>query len=317
MAIAAVLTVGACTQKIGPEPAPVADSSELFNLEVSVPLVKTKATTGNDATVNQYQVFVFRDNGTLEAGSYGTDASQTVKVTRGAKTVAVLTNSAKISQTVTFETLKDYVLQLSENSTSSVQMFGTQTINLTGNADVTVEVTRLLSKISIGTIENAIELDQYKDLTLTVKGIYLINVVGERKIDNAYASTAWYNKMKLYNTECPALLYDSMSQTIANGSSYSANRFFYCYPNDSADSTADTWSPRKTRLVVEVTLGTETWYYPVTINEVVANTHYQITGLKITRIGAKTPDETIDIDAATFTITVKDWTLSPIDTVTI
>ena len=315
-ALAAGLGLLACSQtKEAPSTVETAPD-DLVNLSVSVPALSTRATAADDAAVNRFQVFVFRADGTLETGSYGADASQTVKVSRGQKTVAVLVNCAQITASVTATSLLSTVLNLSDNGLSSVQMYGTSSVNLSGDSSIEVEVTRLVAKIGIADITNAITLEQYKDLTMTVNGIYLINVAGDRSIDGTAATTTWYNRMQNMS-ECTALLSDRIDRTVASGSVFEADRVFYCYPNSNADSTDQTWSPRSTRLVVEVQLGTETWYYPITVPDIRENTFYEISGLRITRIGATSPDEVLEFDNATFTVTVKAWEDSPVSEVTI
>ncbi len=312
--LAAVLAVAACTQKT--EIIPVEDSG-LVSLEVSVPQIQTKVASGdNDATVGAFQVFVFRDDGTYEAGAYGSAEQQTVKVSQGAKTIAVLANHSEITENLSLSALQAKSVDLSENAVSSILMFGTKDVNVSADASVEVEVTRLVSKIEIVGITNAIEMDQYKDLTMTVNAIYLINVVGGRTLTGALDSPTWYNQME-NKSEQTALLYDALNQTVANGTTSTVSRHFYCFPNSAAETSDETWSPRPTRLVVEIQLGTETWYYPITVLNVEANKHYIISGLTITRIGTDNPDEEMTFNNLDFTLTVKDWDEQSITEVTI
>jgi hypothetical protein len=87
------------------------------------------------------------------------------------------------------------------------------------------------------------------------------------------------------------------SGVIAAGSSYTNEHYFYCYPN-----LTDT----KTRLVVEAVVGGYTYYYPVTLDAVDANTSYDY-NLTITRLGSDSPDVPVEEGTVTFTVTVKDW----------
>lgn len=303
--LAAALTVGACAQKV--ETAPVVSEGELVDLEVCVPRIATKATGGDDARVGSYQVFVFRQNGTLEAGSYGQESSNVLKVSQGEKTVAVLTNCAKITDNLDLNGLRNKVVKLEDNTLSAVQMFGTESVTVNADASVTVEVTRLVAKIEISGIRNSITLDQYSNQPVVLKSIFLENVVGSRTLAGADANMVWYNQLGNKN-QVPALLCDTFTGVeIAKGASLDVDRHFYCYPNSAEESNSATWSPRPTRLVVQVEIAGSDWYYPITIANVTANRHYTISGLNITRIGAENPDEVISSHNLTFNITVKDW----------
>lgn len=302
--LAAALTVGACTPKS--ETIPVVSEDAQLSLEVSVPSVRTKATGGDDSSVNCFQVFVYRTDGTLEVSAYGTENEQTVKVSQGAKTIAVLANHEKISSNLSFSALKALTLDLGENGASSVLMYGTEDVLVNQDTSVEVEISRLVARIEVDKVTNGIEMDQYKGLPLTVKSIFLTNVVGTRTVEGAASTPVWLNRMSNQN-DLPALLCDKPEASIAAGSSYSAEHHFYCFPNSAAEADGATWSPRPTRLVVELQLGDEQWFYPVSIPSVMANKCYVISDMTVTRIGTKNPDEVLEFNSLTFTIKVKDW----------
>ena len=80
----------------------------------------------------------------------------------------------------------------------------------------------------------------------------------------------------------------------------------YCYPNPTGtDANGGTFSPRKTRLVIEVQIDTRTFYYPITLASVERNTHYSITNLTITRLGSSDPDYPVNSAQITFDLTVE------------
>ena len=93
-------------------------------------------------------------------------------------------------------------------------------------------------------------------------------------------------------------LYDAVTDgQVADGESYRTEHFFYCYPNETAT---------KTRLVIEAEIGGYTYYYPLTLDEVAANTAYTY-NLTITRLGSDSPNVPVADGAVNFTVTVKDW----------
>lgn len=114
-------------------------------------------------------------------------------------------------------------------------------------------------------------------------------------------------------------LYESMSAALTNGSSHNTAHTFYCFPNNATgDANGGTWSPRQTRLVVEVQLGSSnTFYYPVTINGISRNTAYTIRELKITRTGSSSPDYPVNIGQFGLDITVSSWGTTDLGTINI
>lgn len=99
----------------------------------------------------------------------------------------------------------------------------------------------------------------------------------------------------------------SLRQSLTYNTTYSVKHHFYGYPNPVAtDANAGSWTPRKTRLVVEATLGGEVCYYPVTLDKMQRNTEY-IINLTVTRLGSPDPDTPVTTGEASFTVEVKDW----------
>ena len=115
--------------------------------------------------------------------------------------------------------------------------------------------------------------------------------------------------MELDTEDAPAFTYEQLSNniTIPYNGTYTADKYYYCYPNTTkSDSSGKNWSERYTRLVVEATLDGEVMYYPVSLPEVLPNSAYEIS-LKVTRHGSPDPDVPVSGVAAEFTIDVQDW----------
>ena len=102
--------------------------------------------------------------------------------------------------------------------------------------------------------------------------------------------------------------HDAPAASVVNEEAYSTQHTFYCYPNKAADSDATSWSPRRTRLVLKTTLGTDTYYYPVTLPELENNKSYELE-LTITRPGSDNADMPVSFEDCAFEITVKPWTV--------
>lgn len=292
------------------------------NLEVTVSSSLTKASgtarESDEKNLKSAAVYVFAEDGKIEAS--GTSATSTLKLqcTKGDKTVAVVVNAGGIEAVATLAELKAKVVSLTDNSSDAFVMFGTESVNVDGNSSVTVTVERLVSKIVINKISNRMTLTQYQSAPVTVNGIYLINVAGDICRSGAYTPTLWLNKAKNEASSNNLYFEKPSSLNIAyNGEDASAH-YFYCCPNPTvSDSSADEWCARHTRLVVEAAVGGKTCYYPVTLPELKANTVYTINELTITRPGVDKPDMESALGSLTFTIEVAPWAEETVESVTI
>ena len=133
---------------------------------------------------------------------------------------------------------------------------------------------------------------------MTLKRVYLINAVGERTVAGEYENAKWYNLGKFVSGDCNGLLLEEAERQIQSEGS-ELNYCFYTYPNSDISSPV--------RLVAEIAIGSDTWYYPVTIPAVLANNRYIVSNLKITRIGVDDPDQKIDYADGGISIEVKSW----------
>ncbi|MGM9744889.1 MAG: fimbrial protein [Candidatus Cryptobacteroides sp.] len=295
IAAALVIAATACTKKqLNTE----ADNPQATaELTVSLPQVITRASGESDANVKNFQVFIFQDD-KLEATSWGPSAPQTLKLTKGVKKVAVLVNHQKINDVSTYDELKARSFDLAANAPNALLMFGEDTLHLSGNRSDIVDVSRLTARVELQKITNALELEAYKDSVMTLKRVYLINAVGERTVAGEYENAKWYNLGKFVSGDCNGLLLEEAERQIQSEGS-ELNYCFYTYPNSDSSSPV--------RLVAEIAIGPDTWYYPVTIPVVLANTRYIVSNLKITRIGVDDPDQKIDFANSGVSIEVKPW----------
>ena len=305
IAAALVIAATACTKKqLNTE----ADNPQATaELTVSLPQVITRASGESDANVKNFQVFIFQDD-KLEATSWGPSAPQTLKLTKGVKKVTVLVNHQKINDVSTYDELKARSFDLAANAPNALLMFGEDTLHLSGNRSDIVDVSRLTARVELQKITNALELEAYKDSVMTLKRVYLINAVGERTVAGEYENAKWYNLGKFVSGDCNGLLLEEAERQIQSEGSV-LNYCFYTYPNSGSSSPV--------RLVAEIAIGSDIWYYPVTIPDVLANTRYIVSNLKITRIGVDDPDQVIDYANSGVSIEVKPWTKNEIGEVVI
>lgn len=287
---------------------------EMVELEVNVPLSQTRiAGTASDADekkVNTLQVFVFNESGALEA--YGNEKASSLKLTclPGSKKLLALVNAPSLSDIAGLDDLQEKRSLLSDNSADGLVMISDVIEEeLTAeNESVTIEVARLAAKVVLGDVTNQMSLEVNQNKTFTVTKVYLTNVAGDRLYLQDSDPLKWYNQMKYESDNTLPFLCDVCAETIAYEDTYSGSHYFYCYPNHiETDANAGSWTPRKTRLVVEAALGNQTCYYPLTLPQIDCNTEYVI-NLTVTRPGSPDPDIPVSTEDATFTVTVKDWT---------
>lgn len=296
---------GSCQEKITDEAV-----GEKVYFDVSVSSVETKLTGSvNEATISNYQVFLYNDAGVLEAYVRKTTSDLSLECTVGIKTIVVLANAPSMTDCSTLSTLLAKTSSLKDNSAGAFVMVGkiSQTISKT-TTSVPVQVTRLVSKVRLSKLEVAFEMPQYQSQTFKVSSVYLINVPADRNYFTSSTASTWFHKSKYISSDACSLIYDDMKGvTVSSTAPYTSQNTFYCYPNTTeSDSFSTTWSARHTRLVVEATLGSTTYYYPVTLPVMASNKIYDV-NLKITRPGATKPDAEVDKFAAGFTVSVKDW----------
>lgn len=272
----------------------------------------TKITDVTDEeTVKTLQVLVFREDNTLDAYATASNTKTlSISCTTGERTVYAFANAPSLSAIQNLEALKATVSSLSDNDKGALIMFGSKGTTVPTTADVSIEVVRIVSRFFLKTLKTDFASKAYQNMTFTVKKVYLINVAA----NTSYAAaqpTEWINKMKNENSTS-ALVCDEVNKTIANGGTLGDNHYLYAYPNPTTpDNFADTWSPRMTRFVIETTLGSTTYYYPITIAETLSNKSYEI-NLTIKHPGSLDPDEPISSKEFNVVIDVKDWTTVPV-----
>lgn len=308
LTLAAIFAAWSCSKQ---EPVIIPQQGQDAQVTLSVGLQApvTKASqTAQEEAVSTLDVFVFNADGSrVEASAHALTSTVDVSVSIGTKIVAALVNySGEIPSFVSVSDLEEVVSDLSDNGPSKFVMYGkTAATAVTTSSAVTVEVSRLVARVKLGQVINALT-GPYEGEELQVSGAYLINVAGEVALGGSSAvPSKWYNKQKNCS-ELPSLL---NAGTPMN---------FYCYPNPvSSDSSSKDWSPRFTRLVVEAVIAGETWYYPINLPLIKSNCSYEIPSLTITRLGSTDPDTPIEVGSALFSIEVKDWTIVPKTEVTI
>lgn len=285
--------------------------AESVTLEVSLPAAYTKLTdTGDETGISGLQVFVFNGKGDIDAYASGGTSSVSLQCPAGDKLIAAVVNAPDLSSVSSEQQLEECVSLLSDNGTSGFVMYGSKSEFIAASSKVEVEVSRLVARISIHKITNALAVTQHRDKDIEITGIYLVNAAGDGLYCNRepYQPAVWHNWRQMDGSPLDLISDTDVSQIIGPGESYGTSHYFYCYPNPSVtDSSEEDSSPRYTRLVVETVVSGNKYYYPVSIEGVEGNRTYEINELKITRLGSDSPDIPVSVQEASFTVTVAEW----------
>ena len=272
------------------------------------------ADVGNDAAVSDIQLFVFNEKSEIESYAKGSESTFTVNVTTGRKYFIALANCPDLGKEIdTRDALLATVSRLQDNSPAALQMVGETTVSeVKANQAVSITVKRLVSKVVIQNVKTDFSSPYLAGLEFKITGIYLINVVAS----NNYAMSQkreeyeWVNKLRLDSgNPAAALTQDTgLNITVTKADPYTTAHTFYAYPNPVMENyTSGEWSLRKTRLVVETTLGGTLGYYSLELPILERNKIYTITDLTVTKRGTVNPYEPVVTTDAKFTITVVDW----------
>lgn len=310
LAAGALLLAASCSQYELAPTAPVPQETEKCTVTFQAEDVATKATTGtNDAKINNLQVFVFLGDN-LDVYGTADDSSVSLSCTPGSRNIVVVANGPDLSSITTRTALLATTSLMANSSITSMEMIGSQTETLSAsNKNITVPVTRLGCRVVVSSIKKAFNSAALQAQTFTVKKIYLVNVAGDCLYGTAaHTPTVWFNKLT-HGAEQSAMTLDAPNATIASGTPYSTAHTFYAWPNPTVtDVEGGSWSARHTRLVLETTLGSDTFYYPITLPVMEKNKSYNIAEIKITRPGSSSPDVPVSALDCSFTVTVNNWT---------
>ena len=287
------------------------DSEQKAMLKVSIPTEETKVISGMDETrVQNYQVFLFMENGVLEDYVSQSSSDVLLECTMGKKTVVVLVNAPSMDHISDYNTLLEQTSRLSDNAVDAFVMEGKSVVDIrTTNAiTITINVSRKVAKVQLSSLNVDIDMPQYNSLPFKVSSVYLVNVPAQMPYFNVDTPEVWYNKFAYSAEDDNTFIYDDMGGfEVTADTPYTTKNIFYCYPNNTeVDSYSSEWCARKTRLVVEATIGDKTYYYPVTLPNITPNKVYNV-NLTVTRPGAETPDAKITKLDVGIEININDW----------
>mgnify|MGYP002626645799 CR=1 FL=1 len=344
-AMAALISgLTSCDEKLSPEPQKATIDISIDADGLATKGMGTVATTSTDnlrddeKNIRNLQVFVFNGDardGYVQAERQGAEASITratkVECTSGVREIWCIANAPSLSSVTSKTALLATVSLLTRNSTANgfvMTGFKSSVTIAKGNKnEQTIPVKRIASKIVVKNIENALRTGG----SMKITRVYITNVAGQINygLDTyATASGTWLNKGGY--TSASGQNYDSVTQDInltanvAAGSKYTTNHFFYAYPNNyPQEDYSDSWTPRRTMLVVQIEYNSRLYDYPIDLGvDLESNKMYVIDNLKLQNLGNVDDgeeggaDEENPISGATVSVSleVMDWTVVSLGT---
>ena len=313
---------------IDPQTAPVEKEGNWGNVSFTIsaqndPVATRSITQSEESKVNSLQILVYNSSNVLVA--YGSAEANHLSLSvpigvAGHKVYAAVNFPSDLSSNATPVALEAAVSYLKDNSSAGLMMIGSasdQTFT-SGNA-VPVEVTRFASRVEIDNITCSFSSAALRAQEFKIDGIYLINVKGSDNLKMDGTASSWFNQLKYVSGDCNSQITEmfSSSDTLQTAAGtvtpHSTKHYFYCYQNPTSTDThgGTDFSARRTRLVVETTLGAKKYYYPIDIvdsqGKLPANNTFTITSLTITGPGVDNPDDELNKGNINFTLTIKNW----------
>jgi hypothetical protein len=178
-------------------------------------------------------------------------------------------------------------------------MLGDTTVTVAAGKSINVQVSYLSSKVVLESVKLDLANPEHESLDFEVTSVFLTNVAGDRKYINASTPSVWFHEGGDLSKTLP-FIYDSVSGGTLepDDSGYGTDHYFYCYPNTTST---------KTRLVIETSIGEETYYYPIKLDELLPNNQYSY-NVVLTRLGTDSPDGNLEEGACGVTVSIKGWT---------
>ena len=209
--------------------------------------------------------------------------------------------------------LAETILSLEDDDITWPVMFGAAHLDA-GHYDSPIEFSlgKYISKVTLGSV-TVKWLDEY-DYTpaCSISRIGLVNVTGSIPlVGGPYTNGTWHNCGEIEPSLPEGLagkIILSSPVTVTGPSAIPMNVSFYAMPNPlDSDGWGLPWSPRRTRLTLELIIeGIPNWY-PVDLPAMECGYEYLIKDLIITGPGSSGPDEMIERSKIELSIEVNPW----------
>ena len=339
-AVVLAMLFSACANPVPDEyDSPLGMATVVFSLSDSPASKITGITDASERAVARWAVFVFDSSSgqyVYRTSENGEDLSVKLRIGRYYHAYAIanypLTGAGSLvfSSIRSPEDLEGKVASLSDQGVGELLMFGSLSFPLgeesPGNTqEKCIRVTRLVCRFDVRGIRTDFSArPELAAKTFTLRHIYITNAYRTSRYGADYLPgelsslrSAWYNTMGWHRGEpaessLDALLGQGNINTVVSASSpFTQTVSFYAFPNATSALDdchhIDNWQKRCTRIVLEATLGSETFYYQITAPAMERNYVYAASDVIIRGPGSKDPEDLLfDDDALEVTFSVND-----------
>lgn len=282
------------------------DDTGLADVVFTIGTGQTRSTLSDEDRVDHWSLFIFRaSDGTMELNATSNDGgsiTRSLAMDRTYRIFAVANAPAGFSAALVSSEadLFSRASVLGDNTSSLVMFGGGQYTISTGQTSQNIPVDRLACKLGVGRVTVNMSDPYYAAKTFVLRGVWVSNVYTGSTFGSDHSAAtvlssgagSWLNAMGSPGWDAVT----GINRTIAQGTGYDVDEYFYAYPNclDSAmDDRSGTWSPRCTRIVIHATLDGTDNYYAVTVPSMVRNNSYVAT-CTITKPGSSDPEVPTD-----------------------
>ncbi len=308
------------------------------------------ADTEAERTVNNYDIFFFRSNGTLDTyygatsdigqgtlstnttGAFTTDEFYVSNETLDIYVIANAPVALKSSVT-SLATLNSAVSEFTQNTSSNFVMVGYKqqnVANLTPDKDVKfitgIELERIVNKVTLGKVYKQFDSPALQAANVFIEGIYIVNAVKQvnytAKLGGAdavptAANSSYYNYNATWESNSLITSTYATAKTVT-AAGVSCGTSLYFYPNPAAEAASASSTDYVTKLVLKVNIGGTDYYYPIALPQSASsarNLIYEINSVTLRRPGNMTadPNAYIDSDFINVSMTTRDWVNADID----
>lgn len=292
--------------------------------------------------VNRYDLFVFQDGNSsvysyhsgsnpAQSGENGSFTTDIFRVAAGAYDFIVIANGPGDLRSIgTKEALLAAMSAFSGNSSSSFVMSGSVSSDVAaivpdgeGVRHVPgLVLERVASKVVLRSVAKDFESPSLQSETVTLLGARLVNVPKEAPCLRPAAgdtspgevASAYHNGTSAWESNVLVTARLASPLTVTGGSGVETGIKLYSYPNPAPEAAALEDGDRVTKLVLEIAIGGDVFYYPIGIPQTASacrNLVYDISKVTIRRQGNTGDDPREYLDwrskAVDVSMTVLDW----------
>ena len=273
----------------------------------------TKA-IANDADILSVDVLIFRkDTRKLEAYGHSDGNSITLSVLRNKEMICCAVANAPEGVFEQVNDIADYRLievSLTDNQ-DAIVMEGEVEKTFTASRSVVINLVRLCCKFTLRNVSVAFYNNALDGVFL--KRVFLINVPGQclYLVDSPVVGGDWFNKGVCESIDASLLLAKDFNLPVNSSESLSLDMCLYGFPNnvdnDHTYDNAPVWDARNTRLVVELEVSGQRYFYPLTFSVTKSGHEYVIDNAILLGLGASHPDSTISRTLIEYSVSVEEW----------